>query len=44
MQAFVAAVKQLARLPVKDGEVSFEIELTTSHGVDAAGERGPAVL
>jgi hypothetical protein len=30
MQAFFEAVKQLARLPVKDGEVSFEIELTVS--------------
>jgi hypothetical protein len=28
--AFVEAVKQLARLPVKDGEVSFEIELMVS--------------
>ena len=30
MQAFFEAVKQLARLPVQDGEVSFEIELTVS--------------
>jgi hypothetical protein len=28
--AFFEAVKQLARLPVKDGEVSFEIELTVA--------------
>jgi hypothetical protein len=32
MQAFFEAVKQLARLPVQDGEVSFEIELTVSRG------------
>jgi hypothetical protein len=31
MQAFFEAVEQLARLPVQDGEVSFEIELTVSH-------------
>lgn len=30
--AFYEAVKQLARLPVKDGEVNFEIELTVSPG------------
>jgi hypothetical protein len=32
MQALVDAVQQMARLPVQDGEVSFEIELTVSHG------------
>jgi hypothetical protein len=30
LQAFVEAVKQLATLPVQDGEVSFEIELTVA--------------
>jgi len=30
MDAFVEAVKQLPRLPVQDGEVSFEIELRRS--------------
>jgi len=30
MQAFYEAVQQLATLPVRDGEVSFEIELTVS--------------
>ncbi|HYZ66435.1 MAG TPA: hypothetical protein VE666_01285 [Mycobacterium sp.] len=30
LQAFAEAVKQLARLPVEDGEVSFEIELAVS--------------
>jgi hypothetical protein len=32
MKAFFEAVKQLAGLPVQDGEVSFEIELTVSRG------------
>jgi hypothetical protein len=32
MQAFFDAVKKLAKLPVQDSEVSFDIEMTVSHG------------
>jgi hypothetical protein len=35
LQALVDALEQIARLPVRDGEVSFELQLT----VAAAGSR-----
>jgi hypothetical protein len=38
MQAFFEAIKQLAGLPIREGEVSFEIELT----VAGAGSGAPA--